>query len=90
VNKLLIGNKCDLENSRKVEARVGKEYAENNGMDFIETSAKTNQNVNEAFTVISTNILSRVQGKRKESKPSTSPSVDIKKRRDESDKGCAC
>merc|ERR1712054_199995 len=39
VNKLLIGNKCDLEEQRKVQHHTGKEYAEQNKMDFMEASA---------------------------------------------------
>ena len=47
--KLLIGNKCDLESKREVSFQEGKEFAEKNGMKFIETSAKTDQKVSEAF-----------------------------------------
>ncbi|XP_010904564.1 ras-related protein RHN1 isoform X3 [Elaeis guineensis] len=41
----LAGNKCDLEDKRK-EART---YAEENGLFFMETSAKTAINVNDLF-----------------------------------------
>ena len=40
VYKLLIGNKCDLEEKRKVSYQEGKDFAESNGMKFMETSAK--------------------------------------------------
>mgnify|MGYP002622869341 CR=1 FL=1 len=40
VYKLLIGNKCDLEDKRKVTYQEGKDFATSNGMQFIETSAK--------------------------------------------------
>ena len=46
---MLIGNKCDLESKREVSFQEGKEFAEGNGMKFIETSAKTDQKVAEAF-----------------------------------------
>ncbi|KAI3923763.1 hypothetical protein MKW98_011393 [Papaver atlanticum] len=46
---LLVGNKADLESSRKVATEDGEQYAKENGMFFMETSAKTGQNVNELF-----------------------------------------
>lgn len=45
----LAGNKADLSAKRKVEAEEGQSYAEENGLFFMETSAKTAQNVNELF-----------------------------------------
>eukprot|EP00698_Gefionella_okellyi_P021066 TRINITY_DN6717_c0_g1_i1.p1 TRINITY_DN6717_c0_g1~~TRINITY_DN6717_c0_g1_i1.p1 ORF type:complete len:228 (+),score=27.95 TRINITY_DN6717_c0_g1_i1:69-686(+) len=48
----LAGNKVDLESNRKVEQEEGQHYAEENGIFFMETSAKTAQNVNELFVEI--------------------------------------
>jgi Ras-related protein Rab-5C len=45
----LAGNKADLAPKRKIEAEEGQAYAEENGLFFMETSAKTAQNVNEIF-----------------------------------------
>ncbi|CAK9191906.1 unnamed protein product [Sphagnum jensenii] len=45
----LAANKADLDSKRKVEAEEGKSYADENGLFFMETSAKTAQNVNELF-----------------------------------------
>jgi len=45
----LAGNKADLDPKRKIEAEEGQAYAEENGLFFMETSAKTAQNVNEIF-----------------------------------------
>jgi Ras-related protein Rab-5C len=43
------GNKADLEDKRKVTAEEARVYAEENGLFFIETSAKTAANVNDIF-----------------------------------------
>ena len=57
VYKLLIGNKCDLEDKRKISTQEGKEFAESNGMKFIETSAKDNTKVQEAFELLTSEII---------------------------------
>ncbi|KAG9450208.1 hypothetical protein H6P81_010173 [Aristolochia fimbriata] len=46
---VLVGNKADLEAKRKVDTKEGESYAQENGLYFLETSAKTAQNVNELF-----------------------------------------
>ncbi|XLR35404.1 hypothetical protein S83_063304, partial [Arachis hypogaea] len=43
----LVANKADLGAERKVTNEEGEEYAKENGLFFLETSAKTAQNVNE-------------------------------------------
>jgi len=46
---ILIGNKCDLNNERKINFEKGKELALKYNMKFYETSAKNNININESF-----------------------------------------
>lgn len=48
----LAGNKADLASSRMVEYEEAKQYADENGLLFMETSAKTALNVNEIFLAI--------------------------------------
>ncbi|CAM8920900.1 unnamed protein product [Rhodiola kirilowii] len=45
----LVANKADLHDKRKVSAEEGEQYAKENGLSFLEASAKTAQNVNELF-----------------------------------------
>ena len=52
VLKILIGNKCDLEDRREISKDEGEAFAMRNGMQFMETSAKLNTNVNEAFEAL--------------------------------------
>lgn len=42
---MLIGNKCDLSNKRAVSKEEGESFAAKNGLTFLETSAKTAENV---------------------------------------------
>ena len=46
---VLVGNKSDLNDIRKVSFEEGKEMAKNNNMMFFETSAKTGENVDKIF-----------------------------------------
>ena len=50
--KLLIGNKSDLEEDREISKEEGQAFANRNGMQFMETSAKMNTNVDEAFQAL--------------------------------------
>lgn len=50
----LAGNKLDLADKRNVATQEAQEYAEENGILFSETSAKTAANVNELFVAIGT------------------------------------
>ena len=46
---MLIGNKSDLDARRQVSFEEGERFAKENNLIFMETSAKTAFNVEEAF-----------------------------------------
>ncbi|VDI76297.1 Hypothetical predicted protein [Mytilus galloprovincialis] len=58
----LAGNKSDLANKRMVEFDKAQAYAEENGLLFMETSAKTAMNVNEIFLAIAKKLLENGSG----------------------------
>ena len=57
---ILVGNKCDLENERTVDVSTAKEFADSLNIPFIETSAKENINVENAFVLMAAVILKKV------------------------------
>ena len=54
---LLVGNKQDLDNERKVTHDEAKKLADSWGVEYIETSAKTNFNCKEAFEKLAQKIV---------------------------------
>ncbi|CAH0521063.1 unnamed protein product [Peronospora belbahrii] len=58
---MLIGNKSDLEHRRAVSFEEGEQFAKENGLIFLETSAKTAANVEEAFVKTASKIYSNIQ-----------------------------
>lgn len=62
VNKVLVGNKSDLDQSRRaVPYAKGKQLADEFGIQFFETSAKENINVDEVFQSIARDVLHRLK-----------------------------
>ncbi|GAB1226970.1 hypothetical protein ENUP19_0315G0007 [Entamoeba nuttalli] len=54
---IMVGNKCDLENERQVMKEEGIEYADSVKCPFIECSAKTSENINQIFEIITRNVF---------------------------------
>jgi Ras-related protein Rab-8A len=84
VCKVLVGNKCDRED-RKITYEDGAKLASEFKMQFFETSAKSNYNVNETFTFLTKEILN-ISDPKKETKDI----VDLKKQTggEKKDKKC--
>ncbi|KAK5804298.1 hypothetical protein PVK06_031947 [Gossypium arboreum] len=61
VNKILVGNKADMDESKRaVPTSKGQALADEYGIKFFETSAKTNLNVEEVFFSIARDIKQRL------------------------------
>jgi len=60
VNKLLVGNKCDLSAKKVVSFDEGKELADSFKIGFVETSARNSHNVEQAFHQMASEIKGRV------------------------------
>ncbi len=68
VCKVLVGNKCDMD-QRKISFEQGAQLAKDYNMKFFETSAKTSYNVNEVFTFLTREILNDNEAKTSSSGP---------------------
>ena len=58
---VLVGNKKDLEDQREVSYEEGLDFARRNKLIFFETSAKTSENVDDAFIHATRTIYANVQ-----------------------------
>ena len=60
VEKMILGNKCDLEESRVVTRERGQMLAAEHSIKFFETSAKSGLNVEEAFLTLARDIKEKM------------------------------
>lgn len=56
---ILVGNKADLENERQVSSEEAEAFAVQHGLIYIETSAKTGQNIADAFRSIAHDLVTK-------------------------------
>lgn len=56
--KILIGNKLDLENERVISKEQGQKLANQNGIKYMECSAKMGNNIDEMFSITAQYLLS--------------------------------
>eukprot|EP00300_Choanocystis_sp_HF-7_P009130 c16276_g1_i1.p1 GENE.c16276_g1_i1~~c16276_g1_i1.p1 ORF type:complete len:215 (-),score=59.09 c16276_g1_i1:133-744(-) len=88
VNKILIGNKSDLEDKRQVSTQEGQALAAEFGIPFFETSAKTDENVEESFVTMARDIMARLVTSGSSTQPQSG--VDVQKPSTQGGSGCAC
>jgi len=60
INKVLVGNKCDLVDKRIIDTARGKSLADEFKIPFYETSAKNSINVEEAFISLAKDVKKRL------------------------------
>jgi Ras-related protein Rab-1A len=63
VNKLIVGNKSDRANEKVVDSLTAKAFADEVGIPFLETSAKSAINVEQAFMTMAAEIKRRMASK---------------------------
>ncbi|KAB7505261.1 Ras-related protein Rab-10 [Armadillidium nasatum] len=56
---MILGNKCDMEDKRVVPKGKGEAIAREHGIRFLETSAKANINIEQAFLELAEAILNK-------------------------------
>ncbi|XP_017684060.1 PREDICTED: ras-related protein Rab-17 isoform X2 [Lepidothrix coronata] len=74
----LVGNKTDLAAEREVTTEEGAEFARTNGLLFMETSAKSNHQVNDIFMAIVQELLRREKEKASAPSPHERSTIDLK------------
>ncbi|KAL0124618.1 hypothetical protein PUN28_006460 [Cardiocondyla obscurior] len=69
VEKMILGNKSDMEEKRVVSTEKGEAIAREHGIRFMETSAKANINIDRAFSELAEAILDKTHGKEPQDAP---------------------
>lgn len=91
VTKILVGNKMDLVDQRKVTKEEAQELADKFGMAFFEASAKSGENVEDAFLHISDLVVKqRYAGQPASAPGGGSGKVDLHGKRQTKDKSKCC
>ena len=61
ITLILVGNKSDLSEQRAVTTEEAQAFADQNNLLFIETSAKSGENVDAAYINTAKSILSKIE-----------------------------
>jgi len=83
VEKMILGNKCDMDDKRQVPRERGETIAREHKIAFLETSAKSNINVEKAFLDLAQAILNKTP-----EEAVSRPKVDISQANDSSSSKC--
>lgn len=60
VNRILVGNKCDILDKREVEYETARVYAEKLEVSFIEASAKDRTNIDKVFNIMAGELMNKL------------------------------
>ncbi|XP_076333065.1 ras-related protein Rab-8A-like isoform X2 [Tachypleus tridentatus] len=78
VEKMVLGNKCDVNERRQVSKERGEQLAIEYGIKFMETSAKASINVEEAFFALARDIKRKMEKKMEATNPPKTGSHQLK------------
>lgn len=81
VVKILVGNKVDLQESRAVQKSEGEALARSLGVLYVETSAKTGENVDSVFMNLSKQIYDALPENEKNPGKQQGASIDAQRRK---------
>jgi small GTP-binding protein len=87
---LLVGNKCDCEEERKVGAQQAQELADQYRLEFLETSAKSGENIERTFTRLAYEIGTRVDNGEIEVRSKNARAFSAAFDTEEESSGCKC
>ena len=90
IAKVLVGNKLDLEDDRKVSKKEAEELAKQHKMDYFETSAKENINIDEVMQYMIESIYKNKTGTGEKPKSISLRKSDKKSDNSKGKGGCAC
>lgn len=76
VNRVLVGNKCDVLNKREVEYETARLFAAKLGISFTEASAKDRTNIDKVFNIMAKELVEKF-GENKDSLPVQDDKVEL-------------
>lgn len=84
MNKVLVGNKWDMEAKRAVSKEKGEALASEFGIPFFETSAKRDVNVEDAFYRVARDVTRRLKQNGQKPQPHSTGNVTLEGKRGKS------
>jgi len=90
VEKMILGNKCDMDESRQISFDKGQQIAREHGIKFMETSAKNNINIERAFHELAEAILTKTPGGRDVNSQELPDRVNLDRRENKTPIGRCC
>jgi len=79
--KLLVGNKCDRIADKVVTAEQAKEFSDDLGIHFLETSAKSAKNVEEAFLTMAGELIKQREARGTDGNSGGNASLELSEER---------